>query len=305
MPKKVALIIATFPSYELACPNFCGMQDGLRDLKIPFKVFSCRPTFNPKEVIEYNPDLIVYGLPDMAIHKEWRKEIKDNLPKAKIVVWYGDWRSNLEITCDMSEIDCMFASNDAAHNWYKENWKVKRFEFLPLGASIKTPKKNDLYNFDVVFIGQKQFGAWKSSRAMKLTEIEQSGVNLQIINGDAKANPILREKIMRNVPEIYYSSKICLDMSHFSGIKGYTSNRAWIIPACGGFAISEWFPECEKWFPEGTRVWFKTIPEAIEKINYYLAHPDEREKIRLAGIENAKNNTYDKRWQLMFKKLYE
>lgn len=304
-PKKVALIIATNPSYELYCPNFTGMQDGLRDLGIDFKVFSCRPRkdFSPQEVIDYKPDLVVYGLPDMALVEEWRARIRAGLQKAKIVMWYGDWRANLELKCNMSEIDCMFASNDASGDWYKENWKVPRFEFLPLGASIKNPVLDKKYDFPVVFIGQKFVGGWKLERAMKLQAIEETKLGLQIINGDAQKNPALRAKIMQEVPSIYFSSKICLDMSHFSGIQGYTSNRCWIISACGGFALSEYWPGCEEFYPPGTRVWFKTIDEAIEKIRYYLSHDDEREKIRLAGIKNAKNHTYDKRWLKMFEYL--
>jgi hypothetical protein len=300
-PKRIALIIATWPEYELYCPNFTGMQDGLRDLDIPFKVFTCRPTFNWLAVVEYNPNLIVYGLPDMAMHKEWRDELKKRL-KAKIVMWYGDWKNNLEIKCDMPEIDCMFVSNNASHDFYKKNWKVKRCEFLPLGASIKTSEFKEKFSFPVVFIGHTVLMGSNQGRAEKILQIKGS-VPLTILNGNAKDNPKLREKIMKEVPNIYFSSKICLDMNTFSGIKGYTSNRAWVIPACGGFAISEYWPQSEEFFPEGTRVWFKTIPEAIEKIKYYLSHDEEREKIRLAGLENAKNHTYDKRWLQMFSML--
>lgn len=301
-PKKVALVIATHPEYELYCPNFTGMQDGLRDLGIEYKVFSCRlrKDFDPKKVIDYKPDLVVYGLPDMALVEEWRARIRAGLQKAKIVMWYGDWRANLELTCNMSEIDCMFASNDASAEYYLKYWKVPRFQFLPLGASIKNPEFKKKFNFPVVFIGQKFLGGWKQDRAMKLQMIEESGVGLTILNGDAQQNPGLRAKIMKEVPNIYFSSKITMDMSHFSGIQGYTSNRCWIIPACKGFAISEYWPGCEEFFPEGTRVWFKTIEEGISKIKWYLNHDDERLKIRIAGMENAKNNTYDKRWLRMF-----
>lgn len=299
-PKKVALIIATKPSYELFCPNFTGMQDGLDELGIEYKVFSCRPSFDPVPVIEYNPDLIVYGLPDMAIHKEWRMALKSALPEAKIVMWYGDWRGNLEVKVSMPEIDLMVASNNVLDGYYEKQWGVKKVGYLPLGASIKTPVIREKYQFPVVFVGAKKIGSFYTSRAMKLTEIENSGIDLHILNGDSRGNPLLRAKIMAEVPSIYRSAKITLDMSHFSNIKGYTSNRFWVISASGGFPISEWYPQCEEFYPEGTRVYFKTIPEAIEKINYYLTHDDEREKIRLAGYEHAKNHTYDKRWKQMF-----
>ena len=304
-PKKLALIIATWPSYELFCPNFTGMQDGLRELGIPFKVFSCRPDFNAQEVIDYAPDFVLYGLPDMGLNPQWHRAVRDGLPKAKIVMWYGDWRGNLEKVLDLSGVDYMFASNNVLDGFYERMWKVAKVGYLPLGASIKSPKVEKKYEFPVVFIGGMSTQGIFAHRALKIREIEEAGVGLTILNGNAKLEPELRAKISQEMPSIYRSAKITLDMSQFTSIKGYTSNRHWIIPACGGFSISERYPQCEEFYPEGTRIYFDTIDECIAKIEYYTAHPDEREKIRLAGMEQAKLHTYDKRFTEMFKQVYE
>jgi hypothetical protein len=299
-PKKVALILADYPSFELYCPNFTGMQDGLKILGIEHKVFSCRPTFDLKPVIEYQPDFIVYGLPDMGIHSEWHHGLRSALPNSLIVMWYGDWRGNLERKFDLSGVDYMFASNNVLDGFYEKQWKIKNVGYLPLGATVKEPEIKEKYGFPAVFIGSQKTQGIFAHRALRIREIEEANVGLRVLNGDAKDQPILREKIMKEVPSIYRSSKISLDMSQFTSIKGYTSNRHWVIPACGGFSLSERYPQCQEFYPEDTRAYFDTVDEAIEKIRYYLSHDKEREELRLKGHEHAKNHTYDKRWLQMF-----
>lgn len=304
-PKRVALILADYPSYELYCPNFVGMQVGLKDLGIQFRLFSCRPSLKVEDVILYQPDLVVYGLKDAIYHKEWREKIRKSLPDAKIILWYGDLRDDKtgQDKADLSkDIDMMFVSNNAQDEYYKNKWGIE-CHFMPLGSGIFTPEFKREMSFPFIFIGANTMVGWMADRAIKLLDLVKSH-DLKIINAPADKNPDLRAKIMKEMHNIYFSSKVSLDISHFTDIKGYTSNRYWIIPASGGFALTKRFPQCEEFYPEGTRVYFDTIEEAIEKKDYYLSHDTEREKIRLAGYEHAKNHTYDKRWEKIFEYLY-
>jgi hypothetical protein len=298
---RVALLAADYPEYEKYCPNFVGMQDGLRELGIEYTLFSCRPSPHIQQVIDYKPDLVVYCLLDMVKHREWRMAIKKELPNAKIIMWYGDLRSENtgQIDADMSEIDMMFVSNAAQNEWYKKKWKVKDCHFMPLGSSIYKSEYVPKFDFPFVFLGGKITGTSFFDRAAKVVKLENAG--LKVINADAQKFPELRAKIMKEAPNIYRSSKVCLDMSHFTDIDSYTSNRYWIITASGGFALTKRFPNCEKFYPEGTRVYFDTLEECLEKVEYYQTHEEEREKIRLAGYEHAKNHTYEKRWKEIFK----
>ena len=302
-PKRVAIIGADWPAYEKYCPNFTGMTDGLNAMGIENKLFSCRPNLNYEEVIKYQPDLVIYGLLDMVRNVHWRMQIRKQLPDAKIVMWYGDLRNDKTGHCsaNMSEIDMMFVSNDAQSQFYKDHWRVKECHFLPLGSSIHNREFNSKYNFDFVFIGGVITGAGFMERAKQMWHYKEKG--LQILDGDAR-RPALRAKIMKEMPQVYRSSKVVLDQSHFTNIKGYTSNRFWIVTASGGFALTKRWPGCEEFYPKGTRVYFDTFEEAIELKNYYIDHPDEREKIRLAGFEHAKNHTYDKRFDIMFSLIY-
>lgn len=301
-PNKIAIVGATYPELELYCPNFVGMQAGLKRLGIPFIFVTCRPDFNAQEVIDFNPDLVVYALRDCAIHNEWRRELKNALPNAKFVLWYGDYRDSGtgQIEADISDLDCMFISNDNQEKFYKFFWKAKRVEFLPLGAE---PLEKPIYNakFDLPFIfvgGQITSGAF--ANRSNLIQRFRDDAHLALINS---FDPHVRLKIMKAIPEIYSSAKVVLDISHFTHAKGYTSNRYWVIPANFGFALTKRWPGCEEFYPEDCRAYFDTYEEAIEKRNYYLTHEDERRAMIERAHKHSWNHSYDKRFLRMFELL--
>lgn len=304
MPKRVAIIATEWPSYERYCPNWVGMQDGLKRLGIEHQLFTCRPHPDIDAIVEYQPDLVIYGLIDMVRNLQWRQEIRTRLPAAKIVMWYGDYRdkSTGQIVANMSEIDLMFISNDAQSALYEKHWKVPQCVYLPLGSPIYEVEPDPRFAFDFVFIGGTITGSRFIERARTMIRYKDEE-RLKIIDGPPHRSDI-REKVFRWMPSIYRSSKIVLDQSHFTDVARYTSNRHWIITASGGFALTKRFPGCELDYPEGTRAYFDTYEESLKLRDFYLAHPEERERIRLAGFEHAKNHTYDHRFRRMFALLY-
>jgi len=87
---------------------------------------------------------------------------------------------------------------------------------------------------------------------------------------------------------------------------GYNTNQvymytSWRRPlnsmACGAFHLTRYFPGLEEVFENGKHlVWFHSIPEAIDLIQYYLAHDDERERIAQAGRKEVlARHTWDHR----------
>ena len=306
-PSRVAILGAASPVYELYCPNFTGMQYALFNMEIEYRLFDIRPTtnvLNIDELTEYNPDLIVYGLIDMVKAQRLRHLIRKRLPDAKIVMWYGDLRNETtgQVRADMSEIDMMFVSNDAQSQFYERLWNVPECHFLPLGSRIYDAPYKEQFNFDTVFIGGLITGKGFIGRRNVMQQLKLKKV-IKHVDGPAW-NPKLRAKVMKEMPSIYRSSKISLDWSHFTDIPGYTSNRFWIITASAGFAMTKRFPGCEDWYPEGTRVYFDTEEEFLEKREFYLTHEEEREAIRIKGYAHAQLHTYEDRFERMFAKLY-
>lgn len=303
-PNRVAIIGADWPEYEKYCPNFVGMQMGLAEMGIEHKLFSCRPNFNPFDVVDWNPDLIIYGLIDLTRQTEWRKILRNSLPKTKIVMWYGDMRNEEtgQIRADMSEIDAMFVSNAEQNQYYEDLWSVPKCHCLPLGSPVWHPQIKDKFDLDFIFVGATLNHKGFENRTETMIKLQNEG--LRIIDAPANINPKRRAEILKQLPSLYRSAKISLDWSHFTCIKGYTSNRFWIITGAGGFALTKRFPGCEDFYPKGTRVYFDTYEEALELRDYYLEHIEEREVIRKAGHKHAKLHTYRYRFNKMFDIVY-
>jgi glycosyltransferase involved in cell wall biosynthesis len=76
-----------------------------------------------------------------------------------------------------------------------------------------------------------------------------------------------------------------------------TTTRTYEIPACGGFMLHERTPELLELYDEGKEVaCFGSVEELASKIEYYLAHPEEREAIARAGhLRCVPAYSYDQR----------
>ena len=62
------------------------------------------------------------------------------------------------------------------------------------------------------------------------------------------------------------------------------------ILGCGGFMLSTHQAELDDFFFDGEVVYYETTEEAVELMDYYLAHDDEREKVASAGLRRVKED---------------
>lgn len=82
---------------------------------------------------------------------------------------------------------------------------------------------------------------------------------------------------------VYAGSKINLNMA-LKGMEGATPRRILDIMGAGGFMLSSYCEETAQLFEEDKEiVMFRTPEELLGKVDYYLAHDREREKIADAG----------------------
>jgi spore maturation protein CgeB len=82
--------------------------------------------------------------------------------------------------------------------------------------------------------------------------------------------------------------------------------RMFEISACGGFVITgEAHEDIGEYYERGKEIeTYRTTPELIEKIKYYLAHDAEREAIAQAGYERTiREHTYALQIEMIFKKV--
>lgn len=81
--------------------------------------------------------------------------------------------------------------------------------------------------------------------------------------------------------------------------------RTFEVPACGGFLLSGYADNIYDYFrPDKEMVFFGCASELREKINFYLTHDIEREKIRIAGFQRVvREHTYEARFKDLFKTM--
>lgn len=90
--------------------------------------------------------------------------------------------------------------------------------------------------------------------------------------------------------ECYRSCKIAINQNHFNYAR-FSSDRIVRLMGSGAFCLSNYYEGIEKEYEIGKHLdVFRTIQDLIVKIDYYIVHEREREKIRKAGVKHVRNN---------------
>jgi spore maturation protein CgeB len=102
----------------------------------------------------------------------------------------------------------------------------------------------------------------------------------------------------------FNAAKIVLNTMHFAEIEGVNC-RLFEAAGCGAFQIAEWKPGLAEFFePEREVVTFRSREELRDKVDYYLAHPEERQAISDRAYTRAhRQHTYEIRLQRMLRIL--
>lgn len=163
--------------------------------------------------------------------------------------------------------------------------KIKKVKFLPFGydpefhQNLKSEK-----TYDISFVGSA-FPKRIEYILPLAKEIELFGSSHNAWNNKGR----ISHKMMI---EVVNSSKINLNFSDqpINGVR-CLKNRVMEILGAGQFLLSEDFPEAKELFEiDKELVVFNSLSELEEKIDYYLFHDKEREKIARAGYKKVKEN---------------
>ena len=89
-------------------------------------------------------------------------------------------------------------------------------------------------------------------------------------------------------PLVFRRSKINLNISVRSILSGIPL-RAFDIMGCGGFLLTNYQADFLRHFiPDEDFVYYESISDLCDKVDYYLEHADERERIARSGHEKVK-----------------
>ncbi len=175
--------------------------------------------------------------------------------------------------------------------------------------------------FPVAFVGQAY-----GERAGLISHLLKHGIDVRVwgqswvdaprslispevaaIPQERRGGPLADEEMVK----MYSRARINLGFSscgetHRSGQRVLQVRlRDFEVPMSGGFYMVEYMPELEEFFEIGKEIVCYASPDdLVEKIRYYLGHDEERERIRLSGMERCRrDHTWHRRFEDAFAQM--
>ena len=185
---------------------------------------------------------------------------------------------------------------------------ARRVFFCPTGFSPRIHRPVELqgddrttFACDVAFAGQRMADRARSIRRL----VDEVPCKLHLYGRQwekgacgSRLGPLQRGWVYGDAyAKASCGAKICLGFLNREVGDTYTT-RTFEIPACGGFLLAERTEVQQQFFQEDKEaVYFGSDEELVDKVKFYLAHHEARERIRLAGYRRAWSSgyTYDDR----------
>jgi spore maturation protein CgeB len=151
--------------------------------------------------------------------------------------------------------------------------------------SLMPPLASQKCTYPVTFIG-----AAHGNRKYRVDRLKRQGVPIACFGHGWPSGPIASEDIGR----IMRASVISLNFSN-ARIGRQIKARIFEVPGSGGFLLTEYAKDLEKFYNIGKEVGvFHNLEELAGRIRYYLSHPRERDAVAKAGYKRTlREHTYD------------
>lgn len=158
---------------------------------------------------------------------------------------------------------------------------------------------DDTYLFEVIYLVRKIANIERVAVLNTLSEAYHVVLHTTSkVGKDKLGNVEIRLPVRpgEDAAVVYVGSKINLNIS-LKGIEGGTIQRIIDVMGAGGFMLTNYCEETAELFEEDREiVMYKTPEELFEKVEYYLQHDEERERIARAGHNKViECYTYEKK----------
>ncbi|MCK5114702.1 MAG: glycosyltransferase, partial [Phycisphaerae bacterium] len=214
------------------------------------------------------------------------------LPHAKFVGWYEDSLDGFTDTaCQITrQLDWLLATGGGDHlQAIAEKCKVRAaFMPNPCDPDVENnyPTSPDRVT-DILFTGKLSHKSRGTDTSRKdLIELLQKKHQLTIFGSQGQP-AVLGLEYFRRIS----ATRIALSVNASSDIRMYHSDRLINYLACGAFVLSKSVPDGRLLFEDGKHLrYFDTAQQCLDLVDHYLSHPEERQKIAAAAMENAHQN---------------
>ncbi len=156
------------------------------------------------------------------------------------------------------------------------------------------------------------YGTYYPYRARLLAPLLTSGLRLKLwgprpprwLHHPVKDHWAGREILGDEKCRAMRAAKIALNTNHYAGIADI-NKRSFELAAMGAFQLTDDRPALARYFVPGQEVaTFSGAADLLDKVRYYLAHPEERARIAAAGQLRAhRDHTFVARLRVLFETL--
>lgn len=178
----------------------------------------------------------------------------------------------------------------------------KRVEFIDNAYDSETHKPMQLAEKDKKQMGGPVgfIGSWEHERAQSLFFLAKNDFQVRVWGDGWKKCKIKHPNLRIEYKSIWgsdYARVICSFDINLCFLRkanrDLQTTRSVEIPACGGFMLAERSTEHLELFEEGKEAaFFSSDEELLEKLKYYLSHPQVCRRIATAGRERCVKSGY-------------
>ncbi len=178
---------------------------------------------------------------------------------------------------------------------------ARRVEYLPVAydPTLHYPvAQTEPPRFDVTFVGalDRERAEWLEPLGRFRLALYGGGSGIAA----ARRGPLERAAFLPSVfgaelPRAFASGAITINILRWGNYDAHNM-RSFEAPACGAFALTSRSRELGELFREGDEiVFFDDRRDLVEKVTYFLAHHEERQRIVQAGLRRIAPETYEAR----------
>ena len=182
------------------------------------------------------------------------------------------------------------ARRDGLDNFYLTQWAAA-------GATLQEPLAARDCRYAVSFVGTRY-----GDRAEWIGGLRQKGIEVACFGHGWPGGAVAGDAI----PQIMRESVISLNFADsgkvLDGVRLVRSRqikaRIFEVPGCGGFLMTQPADDLERYYVPGREIeTFDDLDDLARKIGHYLAYPEERDRIALAGHARTRaEHTYEIRF---------
>lgn len=227
-------------------------------------------------------------------------------------LWFGLKRQADMKRDEVWNIEHFFTVDKLMADWLNTNTQTKG-HYIAAGVFGEECYGFDLHNGngryyenEIIFVGSRGYHSEWPYRPQLIEWLQNNYKDKFKLWGGDGLGVVRGHKLN----ELYAKTKICIGdtLCINYDYPYYFSDRIFETTGRGGFIIHPRIKGLENYFTEGEHIAcydYGNFGELKEKIDYYLTHDEEREKIRIAGHEHTKNNhSYKHRWAEIIKTVF-